>query len=302
MIILLLNFFSLRLHLVDIVSNTSQMFQSNMSHILLLLSLEMWSPPTWGKGKKKKKIWRNYILLTHWKKKWFPPVIMTERRQNRNHKIHKHTQNFTEKLASILKGWSSLNNNKKMKRFSTSYTGFSSLWSWRSRKDFNIYLRGMGRTYIGENEGEGKDKGASFSWFSLLERFSLFVFMGGWVWLVVVTFTLKMIRTLRIVILCKASYIFYNNNFFFVKWNCTTPDHTRARVRDGAMAYIKESHNFLKNYRSCIIAFFFWGVSNSKNRTLKKYSNFNVALAIVKSITHKQLRVLTLQCYPLFLL
>ena len=124
------------------------------------------------------------------------------------------SQNFTEKLASILKGWSSLNNNKKMKRFSTSYTGFSSLWSWRSRKDFNIYLRGMGRTYIGENEGEGKDKGASFSWFSLLERFSLFVFMGGWVWLVVVTFTLKMIRTLRIVILCKASYIFYNNNFF----------------------------------------------------------------------------------------
>lgn len=143
----------------------------------------------------------------------------------------------------------------------------------------------MGGTYIGENEGEGKDKGASFSWFSLLERFSLFVFMGGWVWLVVVTFTLKMIRTLRIVILCKASYIFYNN-FFFVKWNCTTPDHTRARAHGGAMAYIKESHNFLKNYRSCIIAFFFWGVSNSKNRTLKKYSNFNVALAIVKSITH----------------
>ena len=95
---------------------------------------------------------------------------------------------FTEKLASILKGWSSLNNNKKMKRFSTSYTGFSSLWSWRSRKDFNIYLRGMGRTYIGENEGEGKDKGASFSWFSLLERFSLFVFLWedefGWLlWL-----------------------------------------------------------------------------------------------------------------------
>ena len=29
---------------------------------------------------------------------------------------------FTEKLASILKGWSSLNNNKKMKWFST-YTG-----------------------------------------------------------------------------------------------------------------------------------------------------------------------------------
>ena len=36
-----------------------------------------------------------------------------------------------------------------------------------------------GGTYIGENEGEGKDKGVSFSWFSLLERFSLFVFMGG---------------------------------------------------------------------------------------------------------------------------
>jgi len=67
-----------------------------------------------------------------------------------------------------------------MKRFSTSYTGFSSLWSWRSRKDFNIYLgEGNGGIYIGENEGEGKDKGASFSWFSLLERFSLFVFMGG---------------------------------------------------------------------------------------------------------------------------
>ena len=65
-----------------------------------------------------------------------------------------------------------------MKRFSTSYTGFSSLWSWRSRKDFNIYLGGMGGTYMGENEGEAKDKGASFSWFSLLERFSLFVFYG----------------------------------------------------------------------------------------------------------------------------
>ena len=137
------------------------MFQSNMSHILLLLSLEMWSPPTWGKGKKKKKIWRNYILLTHWKKKWFPPVIMTEWRQNTNHKIQVliYTQNFTEKLASILKGWSSLNNNKKMKRFSTSYTGFSSLWSWRSRKDFNIYLGGMGGLILGKMRGRAKTRG-----------------------------------------------------------------------------------------------------------------------------------------------
>ena len=191
------------------------MFQSNMSHILLLLSLEMWSPPTWGKGKKKRRRRRKYdeIYIAHSLKEEMISTCYYDRVTSK-YESHIHTQNFTEKLASILKGWSSLNNNKKMKRFSTSYTGFSSLWSWRSRKDFNIYLRGMGRTYIGENEGEGKDKGASFSWFSLLERFSLFVFMGGWVWLVVVTFTLKMIRTLRIVILCKASYIFYNNNFF----------------------------------------------------------------------------------------
>ena len=191
------------------------MFQSNMSHILLLLSLEMWSPPTWGKGKKKRRR-RKYdeIYIAHSVKEEMISTCYYDRVTSKYESQNSSTSNFTEKLASILKGWSSLNNNKKMKRFSTSYTGFSSLWSWRSRKDFNIYLRGMGRTYIGENEGEGKDKGASFSWFSLLERFSLFVFMGGWVWLVVVTFTLKMIRTLRIVILCKASYIFYNNNFF----------------------------------------------------------------------------------------
>jgi len=48
-----------------------------------------------------------------------------------------------------------------MKRFSTSYTGFSSLWSWRSRKDFNIYLGGgeWGGLILGETRGRAKTRG-----------------------------------------------------------------------------------------------------------------------------------------------
>ena len=67
LMIIHLIFFVSDFHLVDVVSNTSQMFQSNMSHILLLLSLEMWSPPTWGRKEKKNKKKKKYdeIYIAH---------------------------------------------------------------------------------------------------------------------------------------------------------------------------------------------------------------------------------------------
>ena len=56
--------------------------------------------------------------------KWrqMPITHLMEMEKCRTMKKSTRFEFFTEKLASILKGWSSLNNNKKMKWFST-YTG-----------------------------------------------------------------------------------------------------------------------------------------------------------------------------------
>ena len=208
------------------------MFQSNMSHILLLLSLEMWSPPTWGKGKKKKKIWRNIYFAHSLKEEMISTCYydrVTSKYESQNISTYIYTQNFTEKLASILKGWSSLNNNKKMKRFSTSYTGFSSLWSWRSRKDFNIYLGGLGDLYWGK-WGGGQRQGGIIQLVFFTRTVFFVCFYGRMSLVGCCDFYIKNDSHPSNSILCKASYIFYNNFFCKMKLYNTWP-HARTRTR-----------------------------------------------------------------------